>query len=97
MPHNSREPSFINPFRPSSQLYRLLEHFRTHPNEWIPMPTLTKISGSYVVHSKVAELRRLQIGHFENVVERVEQNGESAIQSRYRFVPNRSDYGPNTP
>lgn len=32
----------INPFKPNTQLYRLLEHFADHPMEWIAMPRLVE-------------------------------------------------------
>lgn len=76
-----------NPYKPGSQLYRLLDYFVEHPMVWTAMPHLTRISGSYVIHSKIAELRRLQVGLFQNKVEHVSRDGQRVAISSYRFVP----------
>jgi hypothetical protein len=68
-------------------LYLLLEHFRANPGIWIAMPELAEVCGSYVVHSKVATLRRDGLGCFENEMEADERDGQRVNRSFYRYTP----------
>lgn len=73
-----------NPYGPDTQLRRLLDFFAANPNRWHDMPKLVEICSSHVVHSKVAELRRLNIGVFENRIEHFEGKVSGSF---YRFTP----------
>jgi hypothetical protein len=41
-----------------SQNGRILAELNRLRGQWVPMPQLVKVSGSYVIHSRVADLRR---------------------------------------
>lgn len=68
----------------------LLEaYFRAHPNVWIAMPVLVEVTGSYVVHSRVADCRNLRGMHIEHR-NKWQVNGRRVCCSQYRFVPSES-------
>jgi hypothetical protein len=69
-----------------SQNELVLERLRRTPGQWVAMPALVEVSGSYVVHSRVADLRKAGWP--------IEQKNERAgrqIHSFYRYAE------PNTP
>ncbi len=41
-----------------TKIERLRRHFLARTNTWIPMPELVRVSGSYVIHSGAATLRK---------------------------------------
>jgi len=41
-----------------SQNDKILNHLLLHKGKWVPMPELVTASGSYNIHSRIAELRR---------------------------------------
>ncbi len=49
----------------SSQCALILERLQAAPGEWVAMPDLVTASGSYNIHSRIADLRRAghQIDH----------------------------------
>ncbi len=58
----------------------VLEHLAKHHNEWVAMPELVAVSGSFNIHSRIAELRTL--GHrIEHLPE-----GSKPRRSYYRLV-----------
>lgn len=40
-----------------SQSDRILDCLQAHLGEWVEMPRLAAISGSYVIHSRISDLR----------------------------------------
>lgn len=44
-----------------SQCALILARLELTPGEWVAMPELARLSGSYVIHSRIADLR--QRGH----------------------------------
>jgi hypothetical protein len=58
-------------------ILRMLRRRRT----WVPMPTLAEAIGTYAVHIRVAQLRRL--GH---VIERQSKRNGRVVRSSYRLV-----------
>ena len=72
-----------------SQIKIILQYLRRRPGRWVPMPQLMRVSGSSVVHSRIAELRRRRLGKVENRLT-YECDGERCIvHSCYRLVPER--------
>jgi hypothetical protein len=41
-----------------TQCERVLARLKESPGEWVPMPALVRVSGSYVIHSRIADLRK---------------------------------------
>lgn len=41
----------------TSQCTRVLDRLTLTPGEWVAMPALVRASGSYVIHSRIADLR----------------------------------------
>jgi len=69
---------------PGTQNARLMEIFRSRPNQWIPMPEIASEISAYAVHSRVADLRRLGW----TVVNRQERpGGKGPRLSYYRYEP----------
>ena len=56
----------------TSQCDRILERIKQTPGEWVPMPVLVKVSGSYVIHSRIADLRARghRIDHRNKIIHR---------------------------
>lgn len=66
----------------ASQCALILQRLRETPAQWVPMPDLASVSGSYVVHSRVADLRKR--GH--TIEHRNERHG-SKVHSFYMLQP----------
>ena len=64
-----------------SQCDRILAALQQHPGEWIGMPTLCHLSGSYNVHSRIAELRAR--GH---TIEHKNERRDGLLLSFYRLI-----------
>ena len=56
----------------TSQCARILQRLSETPGEWVPMPVLVKLSGSYVIHSRIADLRNRghRIDHRNKIIHR---------------------------
>ena len=77
-----------NPFEPGSQLHALLEYFYAHPLLWIEMPVLVAACHSYVIHSRVADIRKVPgLAHIRNKVIYVRRGGRKVAMSFYIYVP----------
>lgn len=72
-----------------SQIKRLFAHLQQHAGKWVPMPELVRVSGSYVIHSRIADLRRKKLGKFDNRTERHDDGVKRIIHSYYRLTPKR--------
>lgn len=64
-----------------SQCDAILGYLRYHKGEWVSMPALVSYSGSYNVHSRVADLRKR--GH--KIEHRNEHRGRQ-VRSFYRLA-----------
>lgn len=73
----------------ASQTHRLYAYLRQHASQWVPMPELVRVSGSWVVHSRISDLRRKKLGKIENRIERHDDGVERIVHSFYRFTPKR--------
>lgn len=64
-----------------SQCDKILRHLQANAGDWIGMPQLVRISGSYNIHSRIADLRKRghQISHKNE-----RRNGE--VHSYYRLT-----------
>jgi hypothetical protein len=71
-----------------SQIQLLYSHLRRHAGSWVPMPELVRVTGSYVIHSRIADLRRWKVGTFDNYVRHEQDGNRRTIHSFYRFTPN---------
>lgn len=79
----------------ATQCDRILAHLQQRVGQWVPMPELHSASGSYVVHSRISDLR--ERGHLiDNRTEHV----RGLCRSFYRLreagagnVPRRSEGG----
>ena len=60
---------------------------KANEGAWVPMPTLVAASGCYVIHSRVADLRKRYDGKFECKVERHHDGVETVTRSFYRYTP----------
>jgi hypothetical protein len=66
-----------------SQCDLILAELRRHEGQWVPMPHLCHISGSYNIHSRIADLRaRPERHNIEHKNER--ENGK--LKSSYRLI-----------
>ncbi len=72
-------------YRLDTQLGRLQLFFKSHAHQWISMAHLVQVSGSFVIHSKVAELRKAGMW-IENECSGSREAG-GAVISRYRYLP----------
>lgn len=70
-----------SPTAGTSQCARILQRLSETPGEWVPMPVLVKLSGSYVIHSRIADLRNRgnRIDHRNKIMHR-------QCHSEYRLV-----------
>lgn len=66
----------------TAQCSLILAYLTRFKNKWIPMPELAKISGSWNVHSRCAELRRRN----HRIVNRVTQGPKGVKFSEYKIV-----------
>jgi hypothetical protein len=64
-----------------SQNEKIEAHLSAHRGEWIAMPELSEISGSYVVHSRVSDLRKKGL----QIESKTEQHGKTK-HSFYKLV-----------
>lgn len=81
-------PYARNPFAPGSQLHALLEFFYANPLIWIAMPTLAAACHSYVVHSRVSDIRKVPgLADIRNHVVNVRRGRNRATYSYYIYVP----------
>lgn len=72
--------------RPKPQIRRLREYFVANPDTWLSMAELVKACGSFVIHSRVADLR--SEGMFiEHHTFHEDHDGESVAESCYRYLP----------
>ena len=62
----------------------ILEHLRRKRGEWVEMPELVTVSGSYNVHTRIDDLRHRRGCDIECQVERMP--GSTRHISRYRLV-----------
>ena len=67
-----------------SQCALVLAELQLHPGEWVPMPRLVLCSGSYNVHSRIADLRKR--GH-AILHKNTRKPGSKTIQSFYQLTP----------
>lgn len=74
----------------TAQCSQVLAYLLRFKNRWIPMPELAKISGSYAINSRAAELRKR--GH--TILNRVTQGKHSVKCSEYKLVPKISKQAP---
>lgn len=65
----------------TSQCGAILAYLEAAGGAWVAMPVLAKVSGSYAVHSRVAELRSR--GH---VIEQHSERDGRKVRSFYRLV-----------
>ena len=66
-----------------SQCDTILSELKCHADRWVAMPHLSSVSGSYNVHSRIADLRKS--GH--DIEHRNERRGRM-IYSFYRLKSN---------
>ncbi len=72
----------------SSQCDRILNRLQVMPAAWVSMPELARVSGSFNVHSRIADLRKRGI--------RIEQKSEQIqkkVFSFYRLAPDSVEVG----
>lgn len=70
---------------------RILVVLQFQQRDWTPMPKLVEISGSYNVHSRIAELRKR--GH--RVECKITHHKNGAKHSFYRLVSGNNDERPH--
>lgn len=70
-----------------TQSQAILDRLQATPGEWVPMPELVALSGSYNIHTRIDELRHTRSVSIENRMTRAP--GERRKQSFYR-VPEKS-------
>jgi biotin operon repressor len=63
-----------------SQNLLVLKRLRKDSGQWVPMPALVEASGSYVVHSRISDLRKAGYP----IEQRNERSGRQ-IHSSYRL------------
>lgn len=74
-----------DPAAGTSQADRVLERLRRAGGEWMGLPELERASGSHVVHSRIADLRKR--GHrIEHKNEFRAEGGRRVCHSRYRLT-----------
>ena len=65
----------------TSQCDRILAALQAAPGEWVSLITLTQVSGSYAVHSRIADLRKR--GH---LIENDAPLVDGQCHSSYRLI-----------
>lgn len=70
-----------SPVAASSQCGKILKLLRRFRYAWIDMPWLSRFSGCYAIHSRIADLRRLGF----NIENKVERGERSQCKSWYRL------------
>jgi len=73
--------------RENSQCAKILARLAQQPGEWVTMPALVEVSGSYNIHSRVDELR-----HNHGV--QIENETDVSVRphiSRYRLIQSQAD------
>ncbi len=65
-----------------SQINRILDHLMEHKENWVSMPSLVHVSGSYNIHSRITELRKK--GH--NIESLVKPMPDGSKHSSYRII-----------
>ena len=63
-----------------SQCDKILAVLQDYRGEWVPLPRLHQASGSYVVHSRIADLRKR--GH---AIDHRNEHREGVVHSFYRL------------
>jgi hypothetical protein len=66
-----------------SQCAKIFARLVANLGEWVPMPELADLSGSYAVNSRVADLRKR--GH--KIEHKNEHQPNGSIHSFYRLLP----------
>lgn len=74
-----------SPVAGNSQCARILAELERCAGTWVPMPRLSRLSGSYVVHSRISDLRKR--GH-PILHENRRTPGSTVIRSFYQLAPN---------
>lgn len=69
--------------RGASQNEKLRAYLQARPGQWIPMPELVAAVGSYVIHSRIADCRRL----YNMVIEQDSSWRDGQNLSSYRYLP----------
>lgn len=81
---NSSQMTFLAEGGAASQCERVLTLLKHHLNEWVGMPHLVEYSGSYVIHSRISDLRRQ--GH--SIINRTEKDPATGNRlSYYKLLP----------
>jgi hypothetical protein len=72
------------PRRAGTQLEKLRAYLMARPGQWIPMPKLVEVCGSYVIHSRCAEMRRA----FKiTILNRSSRKPDGICCSEYCYLP----------
>ncbi len=74
------QSEFMLEHKPSSQCDLILAELERNAGNWVAMPVLVELSGSYVVHSRISDLRKR--GY--SIEQRSERVG-GACRSEYRL------------